>query len=433
MFFNAGFSYAQSIISDGETEKFLFDLSAPILEAANLKKENVTFYIVNDNSINAFVAMGQNIFVNTGLIRKYKTPDTLIGVISHEVGHIAGGHLARFNEGSESANRAMILSSLLGIAAIASGSPDAGAAIILGGSQSAQRLFMKYTRTQEEAADQYAINYLQKISYPVDGLITLLEFFDHQTIAYKDQIDEYSLSHPVSKKRIDLLKNRTSHWNFSNKKTNSSLQKQMNRILAKLEGFIDNPDFILEKYYAKNDENSNYIKAIALFRLGRVNESLAFLDPIIRNHQQDGFLFELKAQILAETGQLQEAVLNYFYALKLIPAKYAISTKIAFANTILSIKTNDSQLINMAIKKLLEAQISDKNNPTIYKNLSNAYNKIKEIGKSYLALGNYYFLTNEKDKAEKYVKKAQETLEKNDKVSLLIAQDLLNELKDDKK
>jgi predicted Zn-dependent protease len=433
LFFTAKFSYAQSLISDGETEKFLFDISAPIFDAANLEKENIKIYIVNDNSINAFVALGQNIFINTGLIRKYQTPDTLIGVIAHEVGHIKGGHLARFNEGSEGANRAMLLSSLLGVAAIAAGAPDAGTALILGGSQSAQRLFMKYTRTQEEAADQYAIKYLKEISYPADGLIKLLQFFDREMIAYKDQIDEYLLSHPVSKKRIDLLKDRTRNWNFSNKKTNQSVQQQMSRVLAKLEGFIDNPDFILEKYRLQNNENANYAKSIALYRLGKINESLFLLNPIIQNNPSDGFLLELKAQILAESGQLQNSVLLYSEALKLIPRKFNNSTKIAFASTILAIKTSDLELVNLAIKNLLEAQNSEKENPSIYKQLAIAYNKKKQQGKSYLALANYHFLIGEKEKAEKYAKEAKENLEKDDKINQLIIQDLLNEIKEDKK
>src|SRR3990167_8557881 len=169
-----------SLIRDAETAKFLRALSQPIFKEAGLNSQNIKIYIVNDDSINAFVSGGQNVFINTGLIRKYNTPNALIGVIAHETGHITAGHLARSAEGAKEAQNAMLLSYLLGIGAAISGAPDAGAAVILGGSQSAQRLYMKFTRTQEEAADAHAIEYLDKMRYPADGLIKLLEFY--QTI-----------------------------------------------------------------------------------------------------------------------------------------------------------------------------------------------------------------------------------------------------------
>ena len=224
--YSAAFADA-SLIRDAETEKFLHQLADPIFTAAGLNPHDIKIYIVNDMSINAFVSGGQNVFINTGLIRKFKTPDALIGVIAHETGHITAGHLARSSEGAKKAEGAMLLSYLLGIGAVVAGAPDAGTAIIMGGNQTAQRMYMKFTRTQEEAADQHAIAYLDKMSYPASGLITLLEFFETEMIGYKGQIDEYTLSHPVSKKRIELIKERTKDRNFSDKEINSNTNSHL--------------------------------------------------------------------------------------------------------------------------------------------------------------------------------------------------------------
>jgi predicted Zn-dependent protease len=429
--FFAKVSMAQSLIRDAETEKFLRDLSNPIFAAAGLKTENIRIYIINDDSINAFVSGGQNVFLNTGLIRKYKTPDTLIGVIAHETGHISGGHLARSSEGAKQAEGAMILSYLLGIGAIAAGAPDAGSALILGGSQSAQRLYMKFTRTQEEAADQYALSYLEKMSYPANGLITLLQFFDSEMIGYKGQIDEYLLSHPVSKKRIDVLKDRTSHWNFSNKKINDALQARMTRILAKLEGFIDNADLLLLKYQKRDDENSNYIKSIAYFRKGEITKSLELLDPIIAENPQDGFLYELKGQILFESGSIQQAILAYDKSIKLLSNQYNGMAKTSFAAAILALKSSDRDLIKLAIKNLEEAKKFEDESPLLFKHLASAYDKIGDSGRSFLALAEFNALINQKEKAKKYAKEAKEKLKKSDKIELLRADDLLEMLKGD--
>ena len=157
-----------------------------------------------------------------------------------------------------------------------------------------------------------AIEYLDKIQYPADGLVTLLESFEVEMRAYKGQIDEYSLSHPVSRKRIDLIKSRTAGKNYSDKKINQKLQKSMDFILAKFEGFMENPDVILQKYQNKNDEFSNYKKSLAFFKKGRVDESLKLLDKIIALNPKNGFLYETKGQILFETGNVSPYVYRFW-------------------------------------------------------------------------------------------------------------------------
>lgn len=421
-----------SLIRDAETEKFLHNLSDPIFKVAGLNVQNIKIYIVNDDSINAFVSGGQNVFINTGLIRKYQTPDTLIGVIAHETGHITGGHLARSSEGIAEAENAMLLSYLLGIGAMVAGSPDAGTALIMGGSDSAQRLYMKFTRTQEEAADQYAVQYLDKLKYPATGLINLLESFETEMIGYRDQIDEFLLSHPVSRKRIDLIKARTAGKNFSDKKINEKLQKQMSRVLAKLEGFIDNPDALLKKYQNRDDENANYVKSIAYFRKGNLSQSLALLDPIIAKNNGDGFLYDLKGQILFESGKVQDSVLAYNQAIQYLSQKDSAMAKIYFASSILKLKTNDRELIDLAIKRLEEAKKYEDENPFLFKQLAAAYSRIDDEGRSLLALAEFNLIIGEKKKCSKFAKEAKEKLAKDNKIELLHADDLLELAKEEK-
>jgi len=412
-----------SLIRDAETEKFLHQLADPIFTAANLNSHDIKIYIVNDGSINAFVSGGQNVFINTGLIRKFKTPDALIGVIAHETGHITAGHLARSSEGAEKAEGAMLLSYLLGIGAVVAGAPDAGTALIMGGNQTAQRMYMKFTRTQEEAADQHAITYLEKLKYPATGLINLLEFFETEMIGYKNQIDEYLMSHPISRKRIEVIKERTAGKNFSDKKINQKLQQQMDRVLAKLEGFIENPDSLL-----RNPDP--YVRSIALFRKGKIDESLKLLDPIIAKNPSDGFLFELKGQILFESGRIQDSVLAYNQALKLIPPQNNGVVKVAFALAILSLKTSDQDLIKLAIKQLEEARKSEEGNPLLFKQLANGYSRINDEARSLLALAEFNLLIDERKKCREYAKEAKDKFKKSDKSEIIRADDLLEMAKE---
>lgn len=445
VFFLAKNSYAQgengsSLIRDAETEKFLHKLADPIFRAANLDPQNIHIYIVQDNTLNAFVSSGQNVFINTGLLQKYKTPDTLIGVIAHETGHIAAGHLARSGEAAEQAQGAMLLSYLLGIGAVVAGSPDAGMALIAGGSNTATRLYTKFTRNQEEAADSHAVEYLDKLAYPADGLVDLLEFFETEMMGYRGQIDEYLLSHPVSRKRIDLIKARTAGKKFSDKKINQKLQHQMDLVLAKLEAFISDPDITLSKYKNQSDELSNYKKSIALFHKGKIVESLALLDPIIEKRSRAkssdselGFLYEMKGQILFESGDIENSILAYDQAIKLLSAKDASQAKISFSSGILALKKNDKELLQLAIKRLEEAKFFEEESPFLFKQLANAYSKINDEGRSLLALAEFNLLIDKKDKCRKYAKEAKEKLDQSAKLELLRADDLLDLAKEDEK
>lgn len=436
LFFSHQNCYASfSLIRDAETEKFLHQIADPIFTAANLNPKNIKIYIVNDDSINAFVSGGQNVFINTGLIRKYNTPDALIGVIAHETGHIAAGHIARSYEAMDKAGNFMLLSYLLGIGAAAAGSVEAGQALILGGSNTAEKLYMKFNRGQEEAADQHAIEYLDKISYPADGLVRLLEFFESQMIGYKGQIDEYLLSHPISKKRIELIKERTKNKKYSDYKINHQLQPKMAMILAKLEGFMDNPDSIILQYDKKDDLFSKYKKAIAYFRKSNTKQGLELLNDVINqksNSYEVGFLYEVKGQFLFESGKIFDSIIAYKKAIKLLNASDASQAKIGFASALLTINENDYELTKLAIKNLKEAKIYEDENPFLFKQLANAYSKTGEEGKSFLALAEYNFYRGDKEKTTNYAKKAKDKLPESEKEDITRAEDLIALSKKDK-
>lgn len=426
-----------SLIRDAEIEDFIYNLQKPILEAAGINPSDINIYIVQDTTLNAFVMGGQNVFVNTGLIRKFNTPDTLIGVLAHEIGHISGGHIARSTEGSQGAKNAMLLSYLLGIGAFAAGQPDVGSALIMGGSNSAGRLYQKYSRDQEEVADQYALKYLQKINYPPDGLLSLLQEFDKQMIGYKGQIDEYLLSHPVSSKRIELIKARRPSILATNKKINNKLQAQMDMVLDKLEGFIDDPVKILEKYQNLNDERAKYVKSIAYMQKGNITESIALINSVIEREElkpsktyskKIGFLYELKGQINFEGGKINDSIKSYEKSLTILRDKNSVLANIAYASSILTQKDPDSYQIDQAISSLEKAKIYEPENLLLHNRLALAYFKNGQQGKYYLALAQFNLIKGEDEKALEFAKKAKELFSQQNpshKTDILKADDII--------
>lgn len=424
-----------SLIVDEETQKFLEELTVPIIEAADLDPRNIKIYIVNDPSINAFVTMGQNIFINTGLIMKYKTPDSLIGVIAHEVGHIASSHIARSSEAAQKAEKTAIAGYVLGVVAMLAGSPEVAQSLLIGGTDFAQKSMLKYSRSQEEAADKNALTYLRQIKYPSDGLITLLEFFDQETRGFKGQVNEYMLSHPVSRKRIDYLKN-NSKERFSSARFNRKLQPQMTMVNAKLEGFMGDPYEVIKKYKNNRSRAAKYASAVAYYRSAQTKKSLAIIDVLIASTKNNGFFYELKAQILYESGSVMDSILVYKTAVDRIQGSYNSQSRIYLSQAVLNVAKSDPELINFAIDNLLTAKRYEGNNPFLYRQLYFAYGKNGNKFLSHYNYANYNYLIGDVNEAHKYVQLAQKEISADKKISQsdkLKLEDLAQIIKNDKR
>ena len=157
------------VLRDTESEQLLREYTRPILRAAGLEKQNIQIVIINDSSFNAFVADGRRIFVNYGVLLQSETPNQIIGVLAHETGHLAGGHLAKMREQLTQAQTQMIIAMLLGVGALAAGAggrgagnglSSAGAAAISAPQSVIQRTLLSYQRQQEENADRAGVKFL---------------------------------------------------------------------------------------------------------------------------------------------------------------------------------------------------------------------------------------------------------------------------------
>src|SRR5947209_750220 len=162
---------AQEILRDAETETLFRDMERPIIQAAGLRPENVQVLVLQDRSINAFVAGGQIVYVHSGLIVAADNVNQVQGVVAHELGHIVGGHVIRMAEGERAATGIMLLSLLLGAAAMAAGAGDAGAGIMAAGQQAAMGKFLAFSRTQEASADQAGAKFLSQAGVSGRGLL----------------------------------------------------------------------------------------------------------------------------------------------------------------------------------------------------------------------------------------------------------------------
>ena len=410
-----------NIIRDAEIENFLEEISHPIFSEANLNLNSVDIYIFNDKSINAFVACGQKIFVNTGLIQSFETPSMLRGVMAHETGHIAGGHLARSDEALERAQTPMIVGLLLGIGAAIAGDGDAAQALLLGSQQIAQGMVAKYSRSQESAADQAAIKYLEGIKKSSNGMLEVLYKFANQEALSSNRQSVRVRSHPISRDRIRSLEQKVNKSQFINERDNEKILFQYKMIQAKLDGFLNNPNDVIRK--AKKDSSlifNKYSLAVAYYRKALLKESLSALNEMINQYPNNPWFYELKGQVLYESGKIRESIIPYRKSLSISPNEPLLMVALATALNALENKNNAIEAISLLKKSLMHDQ---KNTQTWFQ-LAISHSRINDIGNAELASAERHFLTGNVKMASFHAKKSLK-YNKNSSISKLRAQDIV--------
>jgi predicted Zn-dependent protease len=346
---------AQSLIRDAEIEDTLRVYSNPLFDAAGLRREDVRIFIVNEDSVNAFVSSGQNVFINTGLIMRAETPNEVIGVLAHETGHIAGGHLSRSREAMNQAVGPMLISIGLGVLAIAAGAPDAGAALIAGSQGFAMANFVRFTHVQESAADQAGATFLEQSGQSGRGLIS---FFDSQIRPYEWQTRRapaWMMTHPYSSDRVEALRQRVDHASNRDAVDSEDNIRRFRFMQAKLIGFVRSEGQVLARYPLRDtSQPARYARAIAYYRQAKLPQARAELDVLIAEDPRNPYFQELMGQILFENGRADEAVPYHRRSLEFAPGQPLLQVNLARALVAANGRAGTEEaitLLNAAVRK----------------------------------------------------------------------------------
>jgi predicted Zn-dependent protease len=299
-----------SELRDTETELMFKQMATPLIVAAGLDPNSVKVALLNDPEINAFVATGQTVYVQSGLLEACDNVNQLQGVVAHELGHVVAGDSIRSGEGVKQATGIEILSLLLGAVAIAAGAgPDAGVGIMQAGQRAALGEFLAFTRAQEATADASGARFLSKAGISGKGL---LDFFNKlQNEEYRYAIyskDSFDTNHPLTRERIQALQQKLQADPAYNKPIDPALEARFERVKAKLLGYIDPKQAVIK--YPETDQSvpAHYARAYAYHLGGYPQKAEAEADALLAKDAHDPFFLELKGQILLEDGKPNQAI-----------------------------------------------------------------------------------------------------------------------------
>ena len=413
-----------SFLRDAEMEHTLRVWMTPIWKAAGLDPDAVHVFVINDPTLNSFVAGGQNIFLNSGTIMRAGSPNQLIGIMAHETGHIAGGHLARKTQIMKNAMIESIIGMVLGGAASALGHGNAGGAGVLAGADVGQRAFLANSVTIEASADQAALRYLDRTHELARGLLEFFEILQQEEFLSAMRRDPYLTDHPLTEERVNYLREHVAQSPYSNAKDPPEWVAQFNLIKAKLGAFLGAPSQVLAAYQPnENSEPARYARAIAYYRIPDLKNAIPTIDGLIKDFPNNPYYDELKGQMLFENGRVADAVAPYQRAVQIAPNEPLLNIELAQVQ----LETNDPKYLASAKSELNNALQGESDNPDAWRSLAIVYGRSGDIGMAALALAEQNMAQGNYRQAVGQAQRAQQLLPPGPQRQR--AQDLLAEAK----
>lgn len=422
------------LIRDAEIEGLMRQYTRPIFKAAGINPGAVQVSLVRHPSINAFVAGGQRIFIFTGLLAESSTPNEVIGVLAHESGHIAGGHLARMGLQMERQSNLAILSMLLGAATIVggavAGSPQGaqvGQGVMMGGQGLAERNMLFYARAQESSADQAAVRYLEATNQSGRGMLDLFQRLANQSLASARYVNPYVLSHPMPLERVRNLERMVKASPSYDKPDSQALLLRHQLMQAKLAGFLNSPAAVYRKYPTSDTTlPARYARAIVAYRAGDLQNALPQIDSLIATIPQNPYFWELKGQALLEGGRTAEAVKPLQEALKRLPNNGLVLMLLGQAQ----LGSESAAGAKAALETFKRAQRTENDSARLHQLMGMAYGRLNNIAMAELSTAEAAVRRGDRklaiEKAEGAIKRM-----KRGTPEWLRANDILNYTKED--
>lgn len=397
-------------VRDAETESLLRAVAHPLFRAAGVDPALVRITLIQARPINAFVTTGNRLFVNTGLIQQSAEVGDLAGVLAHETGHIAGGHVARLPEEMRNAMLRSVAGMLLGgAAAAAGGGGGAAAAGMLGGQAMAQGELYAFSRAQEQAADQAGMTFLDRLGWSGSGLRRLLGRMQEQEMLTVGRQDPYLRTHPLSRDRLEFVADWVERAGAArgDAPMPPALETAFRMVRAKLDGFID-PPLSTRRRHPEGDGSApaRYARAIAQHRSGRTDAALGILDGLVREQPSNPWLRELQGQALFEAGRVAEAVRPLREAARLAPGEALV--RLALGRALL--ETGDPALLPAAAAELEASLRLERDNAFAWRQLGVAQGRLGRAARADLALAEEAMLTADFPGARTLARRAEEAL-----------------------
>lgn len=363
-------------------------------------------------------------FINTGLLIRAKDPEEVIGVIAHEAGHIAGGHLARFQDELRNAQTKSIIAMIAGLAAgVAAKDGRVAGAIVGGGQGAAFTDLLKYSRTQESAADAAALKYLDRTGVSARGLLEFFALLQREIRLTGGRENPYLSTHPLTNDRIATVSSHLALSRFADAPTSEDLRQKHAMMRAKLIGFLQPLETTL-KIYDETDNSlpARYARTLAYYRRADLAKAVPLVDGLIADQPDNPYFHEIKGQMLLENGRVADSIASYQRTVDLAPQEPLLRTALAKAQ----VEAGDQALLEPALGNLRASARLDPTLAETWRLLTIVNGRLGNQGQLALSQAEYSLLSDDAKAANALAKRAVDILPTG-APGWLRAQDIISE------
>ena len=403
-------THAASLINDTETERIITELINPLATAANIPDGRLRVHIVNDDDFNAFVMGGDDVYIYTGLLKQIKTPSALQAVVSHELGHTLGGHMAQMSARMAlEMKRAMMIQALGVGLMVAGGNPSLGAGVLAGAGGVAQQSLLAFSRDEERIADDMGVDIMARAGLDPNAFTVVFEQMREMSDAMESRVNPTRINHPLTAERLKNVREKIERTKFKkqNKKKIAKQVAEYELVRAKLIGYLDTSARVLTAYpYSDKSDAAIYARAIANMRGGNLDAARAGTQTLISRNPDNPYFYELLGDIEFQFGHYDDSVVAYEKSLKLSPDAPQIQTALAL---VLNERNKSGDKARAA--ELTRTAILREPTPMAYWVLAQTFDD--GDGRADWAMAEYYNLNNDEKNAKAYAKRARKKLKSN--------------------
>lgn len=297
------------IIKDPAIADYINKIGQRIVAELPQQPFSYHFYVIEQDTYNAFAGPGGHIFVFSGLFEALANEGELAALLAHEIAHASCRHISEMIESSKKTSLGTLAGVVAGILVGLGGASTVGSAITIGSMAAGESAALAYTREKEMQADQIGREYLQEAGYDLHSMLSLLKTIRSQEWFGTDQIPTYLRTHPATDARLSYLANTLSDKSAPPPKNSHAFERARSRVSA----LYGNPRESLRRFQQavktrSDDPMAHYGYGLALERNGNPKAAVEPLETAYQAHANDPYMMEDLGRVYFLTGDYEKAL-----------------------------------------------------------------------------------------------------------------------------
>lgn len=308
-------------LDDPELEDYLAAIGRRLTEASDQPFRRYRFFVLRDNTINAFAMPGGYIGVHSGLILTAESESELAAVLAHEMGHVIHRHIAQLIDQQKTSNMVMLGSMLVAILAARTGGSQVAEAAAVGGQAFAVQQQLGFSRAFEHDADRTGLDILAKAGFDPSAAPRFFGRLLRESRLYENNAPVYMRTHPLTTDRISDLENRISSPTFK-----YSLRPRLDSLgfsaaRAKLMAMNGTPSEAVARAFdgSATGIDRQMARVRAALRANDVKRARAAFDQYAKGWPDEHWRDLLEAEVLTAEGRLPDALAKLERAMQRAP------------------------------------------------------------------------------------------------------------------